>query len=182
MTGSHNTMTYLKPHKWWMKLINFTSKCQDKTPEEQYAAGVRYFDIRVCMEHDDTLPSYYGHGKIKYEKGKSQLLQGLLLKPGAVGRIVLEKGDADAFREYIDTLLSLPTVAEHIHYTVDNKKTWNIYRRGTADMSKYTVVENYPVYPKDGLLPWPKRHNRRYPKITPEMIDDDTHLYLCDFV
>ena len=115
MTGSHNTMTYLKPHKWWMKLINFTSKCQNKNLEEQYAAGVRYFDIRVCMEHDDTLPSYYGHGKIKYEKGKSQLLQGLLLKPGAVGRIVLEKGDADAFCEYIDTLLTLPTGAEHIH-------------------------------------------------------------------
>lgn len=182
MLGSHNTMTGLEPQKWWMRLINFTSKCQDKTPEEQYAAGVRYFDIRVCTGKQDTLPSYYGHGAIKYKKGGQTLLQGLLLKPGAIGRIILEKGDKEAFRRYIDTLLSLPTVAEHIHYAVDDKKTWNIYRCGTADMTRYTIVENYPQYPKDGLLPWPRRHNRRYPKITPQMITDETRLYLCDFV
>ena len=182
MIGSHNTMTYLKPHKWWMKLINFTSKCQSKDIEEQYAAGVRYFDIRVCIGEHDSLPTHYGHGLIRYKIEHQPILQGLLLRDGTVGRIILEKGDKEAFRRYIDTLLSLPAVAEHIHYAVDDKKTWNIYRRGTADMAGYTVVENYPVYPKDGLLPWPKRHNRRYPKITPEMIDDDTHLYLCDFV
>lgn len=182
MIGSHNTMTYLKPLRWWMKLINFTSKCQTKDMEKQYAAGVRYFDIRVYMEEYDTIPSYYGHGVIKYEKDRHSLLQDILLKPGAISRIILEKGNKEAFRNYIDTLLSLPTVAEHIHYTVDDKKTWKIYRWGAADMSGYAVVENYPQYPKDGLLPWPKRHNRRYPKPTAEMTNDNTRLYLCDFV
>ena len=182
MIGSHNTMTYLKPQKWWMKLINFTSKCQSKDIEEQYAAGVRYFDIRVCIGEHDSLPTHYGHGLIRYKIEQQPILQGLLLRNGAVGRIILEKGDAEAFRRYIDTLLSLPTVAEHIHYTVDDKKTWNIYRRGTADMAGYTVVENYPAYPKDGLLPGPRLHNWKYKKIIPGMITNNAQLYLCDFV
>lgn len=182
MIGSHNTMTYLKPQKWWMQLINFTSRCQSKDIEAQYAAGVRYFDIRVCIGKHETLPSYYGHGIIRYKAEQQPILQGLLLRDGAVGRIILEKGDTESFRRYIDTLLSLPTVAEHIHYAVDNKKTWNIYRRGTADMAGYTVVENYPAYPKDGLLPWPRLHNRRYIKPTPKMVRSTSHLYLCDFI
>lgn len=182
MTGSHNTMTYLKPQKWWMRLINFTSRCQNKDIDAQYAAGVRYFDIRVCIGKDDTLPEYYGHGLLRYMADRQPILQGLLLRDGVAGRIILEKGDTEAFRRYIDTLLSLPTVAEHIHYAVDNKKTWNIYRTGKADMSNLTIIENYPTYPKDGLLPWPKLHNRRYPKITEAMINDQTRLYLCDFV
>ena len=165
-----------------MKLISFTSKCQSKSIEEQYNVGVRYFDIRVCIGKHDNMPNCYAHGLIKYDIKHQPILQGTLLRDGVVGRIILEKGDKEAFRRYIDTLLSLPTVAEHIHYTVDNKKTWNIYRRGTADVSKYTVVENYPVYPKDGLLPWPKRHNRKYIKPTTKMVRSESHLYLCDFV
>ena len=182
MLGSHNSMTYLKPQKWWMKLINFTSKCQNKNIEEQYAAGVRYFDIRVCIGEHDTMPTHYGHGLIKNDIKQQPILQGTLLRDGVVGRIILEKGDKEAFRRYIDTLLSLPTVAEHIHYTVDDKKTWNIYRRGTADMAGYTIIENYPAYPKDGIIPYPKRNNRKFISVTQDMIDSDKFMYLCDFV
>lgn len=165
-----------------MKLINFTSKCQSKSIEEQYNAGVRYFDIRVCIGKHETLPSYYGHGIIRYKAEQQPILQGLLLRDGAVGRIILEKGDTESFRRYIDTLLSLPTVAEHIHYTVDDKKTWNMYRRGTADMSGYNTIENYPVYPKDGIIPYPKRDNCKFIPVTQDMIDSDKFMYLCDFV
>lgn len=175
-------MTYLKPQKWWMKLINFTSKCQSKSIEEQYNDGVRYFDIRVCIGKHDTMPNCYAHGLIKYDIKHQPILQGTLLRDGVVGRIILEKGNKEAFRRYIDTLLSLPTVAEHIHYTVDDKKTWNIYRRGTADMSGYNTIENYPVYPKDGIIPYPKKGNRKFIPVTQDMIDSDKFMYLCDFV
>ena len=47
MLGSHNSLTYLPCHKWWMYLINWTAKCQSKTLSEQFHDGVRYFDIRL---------------------------------------------------------------------------------------------------------------------------------------
>lgn len=45
--GAHNANTYLRPRKWWMRLINFTSKCQKLDIEEQFEHGVRYFDLRI---------------------------------------------------------------------------------------------------------------------------------------
>ncbi len=49
MIGSHNTMSYLKPTKWWMRLFNKWAKCQELTFEEQFNYGVRYFDIRLKL-------------------------------------------------------------------------------------------------------------------------------------
>ena len=45
--ASHNSLSYIKPKKWWEKLINFTSKCQSYDIETQYEYGVRLFDIRI---------------------------------------------------------------------------------------------------------------------------------------
>ena len=52
MLGSHNSFSYLKPEKWWMRIFNPWAKCQSKTLEEQYEAGVRVFDIRVRWKDD----------------------------------------------------------------------------------------------------------------------------------
>ena len=46
--GSHNSLSFLKPKKWWMRLIAFTARCQEKSIIKQYFDyGVRCFDIRV---------------------------------------------------------------------------------------------------------------------------------------
>ena len=63
MLGTHNTMTYLKPHKWWMKLINFTAKCQDINIEKQFELGVRFFDMRVRLVGDKLT---LAHGIVEY--------------------------------------------------------------------------------------------------------------------
>lgn len=47
--GSHNSLSYDTPISWWMKLINFTSKCQSLNLKEQFDYGVRLFDIRVDL-------------------------------------------------------------------------------------------------------------------------------------
>lgn len=47
--AAHNSLSYAEPTKWWMKLINFTSKCQDLNIKEQFEYGVRLFDIRVDL-------------------------------------------------------------------------------------------------------------------------------------
>ena len=46
--ASHNSWSYLKPLKWWMRPFRFMSRCQDvdiKTQYEEY--GVRCFDLRL---------------------------------------------------------------------------------------------------------------------------------------
>lgn len=63
--GAHNANTYLEPRKWWMKLINFTSKCQKLTINEQCEHGVRYFDFRI--RYDKELELFLNcHGLVEY--------------------------------------------------------------------------------------------------------------------
>lgn len=106
--GSHNTMTYLKPRKWWMWLGRFMAKCQNLTIEKQYEKGARWFDIRVSFpknkngEHDGPV---FSHGLMDF-KGTTptDVFSFLNTKPDAYCRIVLEKGDdveLDLFKFYV---------------------------------------------------------------------------------
>lgn len=46
--GSHNSWTFLKPKKLWMRLTNFVARCQSKDIREQYELySVRCFDLRI---------------------------------------------------------------------------------------------------------------------------------------
>lgn len=54
----------MKPSKWWMKLLNFASKCQDVSIVEQFLDyNVRYFDLRIRF--DKEYPRVC-HGMIEY--------------------------------------------------------------------------------------------------------------------
>lgn len=70
--ASHNSLTFIKPKRWWEKLINFTSKCQSYDIEAQYKEGVRLFDIRVRRKYAKNCwncicYTMSGHGVISYE-------------------------------------------------------------------------------------------------------------------
>jgi len=61
--GTHNSLSYAKPTKWWMKFINFTSKCQELTIEEQWECGVKYFDFRLSPNNLNKAR----HGLVEYD-------------------------------------------------------------------------------------------------------------------
>lgn len=69
--ASHNSLSFVKPKKWWEKLINFTAKCQSHDIQTQYIDGVRLFDIRLrrdwisCYSNDYDAIS--AHGLIEYK-------------------------------------------------------------------------------------------------------------------
>ena len=91
-------MSYLTPKKWWMKLGKFMAKCQNKTIEEQYKAGARWFDLRIAIpKNADAGQPSFCHGLVDY-KGRSveSVLEFLNKKKDAYCRIILEKGDNDA--------------------------------------------------------------------------------------
>lgn len=94
--GSHNSMTYLKPRKWWMRIGLFMAKCQNLKLEEQYQSGVRWFDIRISFPKDrngNRIDPVFSHGIMDF-KGLSVscVLEFLNSKPDAYCRLVLEKG------------------------------------------------------------------------------------------
>lgn len=76
--ASHNSLSYIKPNKWWQKLINFTAKCQNYDIPSQYKYGVRLFDIRIRFKyHTISIPelsAISGHGLVDYTENISCVL------------------------------------------------------------------------------------------------------------
>lgn len=66
--GTHNTMTYLPPKKWWMRLFNWASKCQDKDVYQQMYTSTHILDSDV-----DPVVDF----RIKWKKGKFVFAHGL---------------------------------------------------------------------------------------------------------
>jgi len=63
--GSHNTLSYLIPSKWYKRPFKWMAKCQNKTYKEQYDLGVRLFDLR--LRFTDSHEIIVCHGKIEYK-------------------------------------------------------------------------------------------------------------------
>lgn len=47
--GTHDSVTAHPPRKWWMKLGKWIAVTQSKTIYQQYADGIRCFDLRVRL-------------------------------------------------------------------------------------------------------------------------------------
>ena len=63
--GSHNAWSYLRPTKWWMKLISFTAECQHCVLWAQYQKGVRCFDLHIRFDKQGK--PLIVHGPIVYD-------------------------------------------------------------------------------------------------------------------
>lgn len=64
--GSHNSMSYLKPKKWYLYPFRFIAKCQNKTIQEQYEEyKVRVFDIRIAY-NKNGIPEFR-HGTMSFK-------------------------------------------------------------------------------------------------------------------
>lgn len=94
LKGSHNTMTYLKPRKWWMWLGRFMSKCQKLSIEEQYDKGAVWFDIRISFlkSKDGCNKPIFSHGLMDYKGRDVESVLHFLDDKKAYCRIILEKG------------------------------------------------------------------------------------------
>lgn len=104
--ASHNSWSYLKPLKWWMRIFRFLSKCQDVDIQTQYEMyGVRCFDLRIHFTNDGNLR--VNHGYMDYAISDSELLEQLKWldsKKDVSIRIIL---DVRTSFEYTDNQKSL---------------------------------------------------------------------------
>ena len=51
--GSHNSWTFRRPDKWWMRLFGFVTRCQSKDISTQLALGAEIFDLRLRLVGDE---------------------------------------------------------------------------------------------------------------------------------
>ena len=100
--ASHDTMTYLKPKRWWLTPFHFMARCQSKTIEEQYEKyGIRYFDLRISF-NKEGYPEFR-HGSMVF-KGADvfKVLEYLNNKnEGIQIRILLEGNEATFKFKYL---------------------------------------------------------------------------------
>lgn len=86
--GSHDSMSYATPEKWYYKPFHFVAKCQSKTIQEQYDLGIRLFDLRVRWDKDCWK---FSHGRIIFKtEPVEDILKFLNSKKDCLVRLVLE--------------------------------------------------------------------------------------------
>ena len=66
--GSHNSLSYLPPKRWWMKPFAFMARCQRVDYTRQYMLGARLFDLRVWFDKDGNIQ--VRHGRMLYDIGQ----------------------------------------------------------------------------------------------------------------
>lgn len=98
--ASHDSMTFLKPKKWYLYPFRFMARCQSKTLKEQYEdCGIRMFDIRLSFD-SNGVPEFR-HGLIAYKGNVEEYFKYLDSKKGVSVRLVLEEyhDDKDNIQE-----------------------------------------------------------------------------------
>lgn len=139
--GTHNSMSYLKPLKWWHRPFHFMSKCQSVPINEQYEKyNARYFDFRVRQDNDGQW--YFAHGQtLFFEHGVNinAVCEYLNTKSDVVVRLVLEELKRNATKEanFIALCDILHNTYENITFVGFNTK---------ADWSSLYSYENQPHY------------------------------------
>ncbi len=197
MLASHNSKTFNKATNKIFELFNFIWRCQDKSLQDQYARGVRFFDIRVYRKSSNDAWGYC-HGLVNVYGGAGDLKALLhLLKivyPDVKCRIILEKyknqETLDLFKSEVQKLLdTTPDVYDIVQQFII-KPGWVIVWNN--DKMNYNIIDKSWVpftsdKPKWKQLSWkmfsnPKRWAKKHNNITNEEINDKNVIYFYDFV
>src|SRR5574344_593835 len=186
---SHNSLTYLKPKKWWMKLLGFTAKCQRVTLEEQYNLGVRIFDLRL-LPNVKNKTIEVRHGLSRYDCNLKEILNWMNKKKISC-RILLEQNKENKKyqdkidEEFFNICYLLETTYPDIKFFGGERKyDWKTIYKFTNDYpenaeSKYSSVDSSSKL--DDIYPYiyAKKHNKE--NIKNAIKDKKTYLWI-DFI
>lgn len=181
--GSHNSLSFAKPTKWWMRPLHFVAKCQSKNIEQQLALGVRYFDFRVRLNEHGIFKPAHGSMIFDYEIKKAlDKLENFSCDSfeKIFVRIILEyNGEQknqedidDAFKEYCNDLMNsysaIVFVGGHRKYDWEvlykfsdhEPQTCDLYSSTTSPFGKRT---NTWLDKIDDWWPWlyARLHNKK---------------------
>lgn len=194
--GAHNANTYLEPRKWWMKLINFTSKCQKLPIKKQFEYGVRYFDFRI--RYDKELELFLNcHGLVEYTTPANQTvsLLSILASVKETETIYIRFVYDDTFNNNIIDDYNLSRLfreqiypifkhCDNIIWQLIKKSSWK--RIDSDNSPQPTIVDCFKNYRGYKWIPFPQRYISKHKEHYQEIIDNtkvgnDT-IFLCDRV
>lgn len=173
--GSHNTMTYLKPKKWYLYPFQFIARCQSKNIEKQYMLGARWFDLRIAFDKKGR--PEFRHGLMSYKGDVFKVLSFLNNQNDVVVRILLEK-DHPFFKDFCQ---HIEEQYPNISFTGGQRKSDWTQVYAFKNSPCYSIEENYSSMPTNskwkGLWPWlyAKLNNKKEPKT-------DRDYLLLDFI
>lgn len=169
--GTHNSMSYLKPLKWWYKPFHFMSKCQEVCFREQYEKhNARYFDLRIRQDKDGQW--YFAHGQSLF-KGETidSVLYYLNGKQDVAVRIVLEMTKRDHNKEVDFVELCERVVKDYpniFYFHFYTKADWSILMKSPNDDGSTPIPQIYEACSSTtgNILDdwWPWLYARKYNK------------------
>ena len=196
--GAHNANTYLEPRKWWMRLINFTSKCQKLTITEQFKHGVRYFDFRI--RYDKKLGMFINcHGLVEYYESLWITVYNLtyLAEKIAPEPIYIRFVYDDTFNNNINDYNFTDLFIKQIFpiFRLDENVIWQLIKKSSWEYidsdnrPQPAIVDCFKNYRGYKWIPWPrwwaKKNNKRLKKFMDEYQEgtpDKDTVFLFDFV
>lgn len=190
LIGSHNSITYSSPKKWWMRPFLFIARCQSKTIEEQFEKyDIRLFDLRIKIKNGQAI---FAHGSMDYKQPIEPILNYLNNKASNCEEVYVRILSENKPEEYENEFISWCQDAEQKYPNLRffggrNKYTWKqIYKFKSPEP---TYLDKYSSYNKekgkitgtylDDWFPWiyAKFHNKKNIKV-----GTDRDYLLIDFV
>lgn len=99
LIGSHNSISYARPKKWWMYPFRFIARCQSKSIKEQYEKyDVRLFDLRIKFNKGGNV--CFAHGAMEYDVDINEVLSYLNSIGDIPVRILLENKAGEYEEEF----------------------------------------------------------------------------------
>ena len=202
--GSHNSMSYLSPARWWMCPFRIFARCQKKTIREQFDCGVRCFDLRVSFDSSGRAGFSHGHVDFELPTGfaAGTALPDPTLKPvhcvlellntfamcgdTVYVRLILEKGKSlFDFSRFSELCRSVERAYTHLTFIGGvYKKTWEVLYDFRDPVSEAEIAQSIGSMAPDArwyerFIPilYVRRHNNTVPAQPATM-----KILLCDFV
>ena len=184
--GSHNSWSYFPCRKWWLKPFAFMAKCQRVNILQQYALGVRCFDLRVRFNKNKLIVA---HGLMEYAVEEGTLLDQLKMLDDFGNCYVRVVHEARNSKQYsYESIANFKNFCQYLQETYKNTIFW--CGRNLVD---WTVDYKFPTEPSceekyssvcspktiDDWWPWlyAKLHNKKIKKYGTEK-----RILLIDYV
>lgn len=166
--GSHDTMSYLMPHKWYMIPFMFCARCQSKNYKQQYECGARWFDLRLKTTEILNDEPIIAHGFLNYKTYKGFVDEFLTFLNNKAEnetiyvRLIYEMPSKDKSKNaqlkennFIELCKTLQTKYSNIHFTSARRKyDWKVLTELEEEPCLFNLYSSMTWLKLDDWCPW----------------------------
>lgn len=153
--GTHNSMSYLPPKKWYLNLFKFMAKCQNLDIFDQYKLGAKMFDIRISF---DGYQPEFRHGLIAFKGDVESTLIALNSYKNVYVRLILETDEYSKKQEELFIMMCKEWEKEYTNikfFCGRRKYDWKqLYKFKLDDIEVVQKIASMTGTKLDDLFPW----------------------------